>query len=417
MIELADPRTSQVVLIGATRYDHLSALPAVANNLEDLRAALSDPRLWGLPPDNCHIVLDPADPTSVGRTVRLAAKAVGVEGLLLVYYAGHGLIDPADGTLILALPGCEPEVPHEAGLPYEWIRRATSASTGLRRVVILDCCYAGRASPDMAAQASAADAVADRAEIERTCLLVSASSNRPAAAPEGARHTAFTGELLRVVRAGLPGGEPLLTMDAIWREVRRELLASGHERPELRERNEGSSIPLVRNAAVRGPDLAGAILVAGPAAIDTDLNRAALLVLRHDATGAIGIRLTGRAVALPDEFSEEWRELIGEPAVVRDGGPIARDGFIAVGVLRPSAAVPLRFTPVRGRLGVISLATQPEAVRHAFTGVRIFSGYLGWGPGELEAYLDAEGLVLTDHPPSAVLSEDPAQLLWTSRPA
>src|SRR4051812_11242187 len=129
MIELADPRTSQVVLIGATRYDHLSALPAVANNLEDLRSALADPRLWGLPLDNCHVVLDPADPTSVGRTVRLAARAVGAEGLLLVYYAGHGLIDPADGTLILALPGCEPEVPHEAGLPYEWIRRATAASS------------------------------------------------------------------------------------------------------------------------------------------------------------------------------------------------------------------------------------------------------------------------------------------------
>ena len=93
-----------------------------------LCAALVDHALWGIPEDRCHTVVDEVSPTTVGRTVRQAAASVGPDGLLLVYYAGHGLIDPADGSLILALPECEPEVPHEAGLPYEWIRRAAAGS-------------------------------------------------------------------------------------------------------------------------------------------------------------------------------------------------------------------------------------------------------------------------------------------------
>jgi putative AlgH/UPF0301 family transcriptional regulator len=393
--DLADPRTSQVVLIGASEYRHLSGLPAVARNVADLAAVFADPELWGVAAERCRVVLDNAHPADVGRVVRAAASEVGADGLLLIYYAGHGLIDPDDGSLILALPDCEPEVPHEAGLPYEWIRRALLASTAQRRVVIIDCCYAGRASSDMSATITAADVVADRAEIDRTCLLVSASANRPAAAPEGATHTAFTGELLRVLRDGLPDGGPLLTMSAIWRQVRDALAGSGFERPELRERNAGGSIPLVRNVALRQEELAGSVVSADPTVADADLAQASILVLRHDATGAAGVRLNGRHTPLPDDFTAGWRERISDPAVVRSGGPVARDGFIALAQLRPNAEPPLRFVPIRGRVGVLSLATPPETLRHTFAWIRVYSGYFGWGPGELESYLESGALTRT----------------------
>jgi putative transcriptional regulator len=391
--DLADPRTSQVVLIGAARYEHLTPLPAVARNVADLAAVFGDPELWGIPADRCHVVLDDPLPAEVGRVVRNAAAEVGVDGLLLIYYAGHGLIDPADGSLILALPNCEPEVPHEAGLPYEWVRRALLASTATRRVVIIDCCYAGRASPDMAATITAADVVADRAEIDRTCLLVSASANRPAAAPEGATYTAFTGELLAVLREGLPDGGPHLTMSAIWRRLRDVLANSGFERPELRERNAGGSIPLVRNIAMRQEELSGSIVAADRTVADADLAQASILVLRHDATGAVGVRLNGLHTPLPDDFTPGWRERISEPAVVRDGGPVARDGFIALAQLRPGAEPPLRFTPIRGRVGVLSLAMAPESVQHTFAWIRVYSGYFGWASGELESYLESGALM------------------------
>src|SRR5207247_2553455 len=103
MTELADPRASQLVLIGTATYTYLDALPAVAANLEAMAETLGRADLWGIPPENRHVLLDVPDPRAVGRAVRKAANSVGMDGLLLVYYAGHGLIDPNDGTLILAL--------------------------------------------------------------------------------------------------------------------------------------------------------------------------------------------------------------------------------------------------------------------------------------------------------------------------
>lgn len=390
--DLADPGASQVVLIGATSYTRLPPLPAVAGNVASLAEALRDPQLWGLPPENCHVVLDESSPRAVGRAIRTAAASVTEGGLLLVYYAGHGLIDPVNGQLILALADCEPEVPDEAGLPYDWIGRAMAGAAATRRVVILDCCYAGRADGLMSAATGGTDEVADVAELDRTCLFVSAPSNRRAAAPEGEPYTAFTGELLRVLRDGIPGGDPVLTMAAIWRRVRTALTARGFERPELRERNAGGSVGLVRNAALSKEDLAGVILRGGRGVADRDLAGGRILVLRHDETGAVGVDLDGRRSALPDEFPPAWRDRLAEGGV-RYGGPVARDGYIALSMMRPLATPPPRFTPIRDRLGVLSLAASPEEVRHTFAWIRVFSGYFGWAPGELESYLDSGVLI------------------------
>ena len=392
--ELADPAASQAVLIGATTYTRLPPLPAVAGNISSLAEVLRDEALWGLPAENCHLVLDESSPREVGRAIRTAAASVTEGGLLLVYYAGHGLIDPLNGQLVLALAECEPEVPDEAGLPYDWIGRALATSAATRRAVILDCCYAGRADSLMSASTAGTDEVADVAELDRTCLFVSAPANRRAAAPEGEPYTAFTGELLRVLRDGIPGGDPVLTMAEIWKRVRTALTVRGFERPELRERNAGGSLGLVRNAALSRETLVGAILRGGRGVADRDLAGGRILVLAHDESGAAGIDLDGRRTPLPDEFTPAWRERLTDHGV-RYGGPVARDGYIALATLRPAATPPPRFRAVRGRLGVLSLAAPPEELRHTFARIRVFSGYFGWAPGELESYLDSGVLVRT----------------------
>lgn len=414
MAALADPRASRVVMIGGALYDHLPPVPAVVRNLTGLRQVFTDPDLWGLEGRNCRTVLDSTDPVSVGRTVREATAEVQPDGLLLVYYAGHGLIDPYDGTLLLALRGTEPAVPHEAALPYEFIRRAVAASAARRRVVILDCCYAGRATGELAAEGTGTETVADRAEIDQTCLLVSAPRNGTAQAPPGEPYTAFTGELLRTLRGGLPDEPAVLDVGAVWQQVRQALRSRGFELPHLRAADSGQSIGLVRNAARHRRDLIGHILVAAPHVTDRDLHQAAVLVLRHDRTkGAIGVRINGPTSPLPGEIPLPWRQLLAEPPLLFHGGPLSGgDGFIAVAVLRPQHTPPVRFRAVRDRLGIIALSADPAALRHRFTGMRLFTGYLGWGPEQLEADLDSGDLIRTDHPYSAVLSGRPDQL-WT----
>ena len=65
-MELADPLRSYAVLIGSAAYDapSLGDLPAVTHNLTRLAELLRDPAVWGLPPERCVLVPDPADPSA-----------------------------------------------------------------------------------------------------------------------------------------------------------------------------------------------------------------------------------------------------------------------------------------------------------------------------------------------------------------
>ncbi|MDG9710554.1 hypothetical protein [Streptomyces sp. DH10] len=78
--------------------------------------------------------------TVVGAVRQAAAEATDT---LVVYFAGHGLVD-AQAQLCLALP-------HtvfgrvETGLPYDWLRKVLLlASRAERHGVILDCCIPRR---------------------------------------------------------------------------------------------------------------------------------------------------------------------------------------------------------------------------------------------------------------------------------
>src|SRR5690349_12717983 len=98
---LPDPLKSRVVLIGVPYYRELDDLPAVANNVYRLRELLTDPDLWGLPEGNCVTIVGDDDPRTVPKAIRDAAGSA--EDLLLVYYAGHGLLPPDSDKFCLAV--------------------------------------------------------------------------------------------------------------------------------------------------------------------------------------------------------------------------------------------------------------------------------------------------------------------------
>jgi putative AlgH/UPF0301 family transcriptional regulator len=429
MSDLANPVLSQVVLIGVSSYEHLPELPAVRRNVISLAELLQDHDYWGVPPANCRVLLDPISPAEVSHVIREAATATEREGLLLVYYAGHGLVGSADDKqLFLGLPACDPEVPHESGLAYDWVQYAVSGTRARRRVVILDCCYSGRADAELGG-ITGTDVVADLAAAAGTCLLVSAPANRRARAPHGEMHTAFTGELIRFMREGYqpPQPEPTpptLTAEAIWRNVRDAMVRRGFERPEMRTRDSGGAIPLVHNVRVPRRDLAGTVLYAAPWFVDDDLGRRAILVLRHNTTGAVGVCITRPDGEIPADFPAHWRPKISTPAMLFYGGPVARDGFIVLTMLRPGAPRPLRFTPLRDRpgqgphpvtdrLGTMALSAAPEDVGPVVDTMRVFVGYLGWRAGELEEYIEHGALVISRRPARQVFTGRPGEL-WQS---
>lgn len=168
---LSDPTRSQAVLVGVHSYTGLEDLPAVAANLEGLRAALTDPTVWGLPEDSCTVIAQPATAGQVLDTVRENARLA--EDTLVVYYAGHGLTDPHTDELYLALPDSDPEREYTS-LRYEYLRRTLvdPAVPAQRTVLILDCCYSGRA---LIGQMSASTLVADQAVVDGTCVITASA--------------------------------------------------------------------------------------------------------------------------------------------------------------------------------------------------------------------------------------------------
>lgn len=153
---------------------------------------------------------------------------------------------------------------------------------------------------------------------------------------------------------------------------------------------------------MEGDTLAGRLLVASPTLLDPNFLRTVVLVLQHDDDGALGVvlnRPTGEPVTahLP-----AWSGSLAEPAVVFAGGPV--EPAVAIGLGRDLAGAEPTGVP---SVGIVDLAGEPGPLDV----VRIFSGYAGWGPGQLEGELEEEAWIVLEADPGDPFSTEP-EGLW-----
>jgi molecular chaperone DnaK len=235
----------RVLLVGTGTYEHLPDVPAVAQTLKDLRDALVE--RCGLSPDHVAVVADPADSKVVGRS--LAAAAAAASDVLLFYFVGHGLIS-AEGELFLATTGSDPapDMLPFSGLPYDRVRRALLNTTARTTVVILDCCFSGRAVGALSGSGDAEEA-ANLAGVEGSFVLTAAARDQLALAPPGEPYTAFTGALLRLLATGDPEAGADLTLRDVYAGLTRELPARGLPRPQSRVSANAADLVLLPNPA------------------------------------------------------------------------------------------------------------------------------------------------------------------------
>jgi len=248
-VVLMDPARSRVLLIGSSRFGAASGLHdlrSVAPGVQALRRILIDPRRGGLLPGVCRSLIDPASTAEVGEAFWPCVEEA--EHTLLIYYAGHGLPDPHDGALHLAVRSTNPRRVHTSAVPIEWIRRGLLETAATTTVVILDCCYAGRVIRTMSASDIAAEV-----DVAGSYVMVAAPANRQAVAPEGEAFTAFTGALVGVLGEGVPSGPPKLDLDTVFKRVRTDLVRRSLPAPEVLRSNDAARLALVRNVAPPPP--------------------------------------------------------------------------------------------------------------------------------------------------------------------
>jgi putative transcriptional regulator len=158
--------------------------------------------------------------------------------------------------------------------------------------------------------------------------------------------------------------------------------------------------------------LTGQLVVATPLLDDPNFHRTVVLVLDHDEDGALGVVLN-RASSVPvRDTLEDWVELVADPPVVFGGGPVEPTAVVALGRAAPDRPTD-GTTAILERIQLVNLDDDPMLVALDLERLRIFAGYAGWAPGQLELEI-AQGAwfpVVAD--PGDVFTTDPASLWHT----
>jgi len=156
----------------------------------------------------------------------------------------------------------------------------------------------------------------------------------------------------------------------------------------------------------------GRLLVATPLLTDPNFARAVVLLLDHDAQGALGVVLNRPTPIEIASVLDGWADLAGRPPVVFQGGPVALDSALAIAVVpgEEGHAEPLGWRRVHGAIGLVDLEAPPEVLIGELGALRVFAGYSGWSPGQLETEIEEGAWYVVDCEPGDVSSQQPERL-------
>jgi putative transcriptional regulator len=147
--------------------------------------------------------------------------------------------------------------------------------------------------------------------------------------------------------------------------------------------------------------LKGSLLVAAPSLLDPNFHRTVVLVAEHGDGGAMGVVLNRPSETAVAEAVPELTSLTGGSDPVFVGGPVGTDSLLALAeVDEPEHAVELV-------VGTVAFVQDAEiAARRG----RVFVGYAGWSPGQIEAELDEASWIVVAAHPDDVFSDEPDEL-------
>lgn len=146
----------------------------------------------------------------------------------------------------------------------------------------------------------------------------------------------------------------------------------------------------------------GMLLVATPPLVDPNFDRTVVLLLEHGDGGAVGLVLNRPSETRVADALPGWELLTAEPGTIFVGGPVADDAAIALGAARRHDAG-AGWSPVVREVGTIDLHRDPDDVYAEISAIRVFAGYAGWGPGQLEAELAEQAWVVLPSVPEDII--------------
>jgi putative transcriptional regulator len=161
---------------------------------------------------------------------------------------------------------------------------------------------------------------------------------------------------------------------------------------------------------------AGRLLIATPLLGDPNFKRTVVLIVEHEVTeGTLGVVLN-RPTPIPvGQVLEQWTDLVTGPSVVFRGGPVSPNSALALALV-PGSGEPLGWRALDGapslaRLGLLDLDTPPSVLGPAIGSLRVYAGYAGWSPGQLDAEISEGAWHVVSGEPADIFAPDP-DTLW-----
>ncbi|MBO3752420.1 WD40 repeat domain-containing protein [Streptosporangiaceae bacterium NEAU-GS5] len=237
----------RALLIGTADHTdrRLPSVRAVENSLDGMRRILVDPSLCGWQDEQVIVRRNPVKVVPLLKEIRqLAADAHGV---LLLYFAGHGKV-LRNGDLSLLLTSTDVDMLEETALNYRRIRESLQDSPAMVKIVILDCCYSGRAVEALAA-GEITEYVGTRGVITLTASYGDKTAHVVEPGAQATAMTSFTGQFVDLIQDGLPGESTWLTITELYPALRERLRSRGLPLPDRMITDMADRFPFTRNAA------------------------------------------------------------------------------------------------------------------------------------------------------------------------
>jgi putative transcriptional regulator len=155
--------------------------------------------------------------------------------------------------------------------------------------------------------------------------------------------------------------------------------------------------------------LKGQLLIAGPGLLDPNFWRTVVLVGEHSDEGALGVVLNRASETTVDEAAPELAGLADDMGYVHVGGPVQPS---AVVVLAEFAEPRDEETLVVESVGFLPAEIDPDELGE-LRRARVYVGYAGWGPGQLDGELEEGSWIVEPAAADDVFTAEP-DALWGS---
>lgn len=152
------------------------------------------------------------------------------------------------------------------------------------------------------------------------------------------------------------------------------------------------------------------LLVSVPDLADDNFDRTVIYMVEHDEHGAVGLVLNRPSETAVHEHLPMIADEVLSPSVFFVGGPVAIGSLMALGRRRIDADAP-RAVSLDGPLVMVDPEALLENHLDGLEALRLFTGYSGWAPGQLDAELNSGVWHVVEAMTDDVLCADP-EGLW-----